>query len=53
MVSVGGCKNWKAVWQLVSKTLKTFLRFDLGIPLLGIYLKKIIYKQPKIYAQRC
>lgn len=44
-------KNWKATWQFVSEPLKLFIPFDPVVPLVGIYLKKSIYKQPKIYAQ--
>lgn len=53
MISVGKCKHWKTIWQFASKTSKIFIPFDPLIPLLGSYLEKIIYKQPKIYAQGC
>ena len=37
------CK-WRAVWQFLKK-LKTELPYDPGIPLLGIYLEKIIIQK--------
>ena len=40
MMSIGRHKNWKAVWQLVSKPLQIFIPFDLVILLLRTCLKK-------------
>ena len=35
---------WRAVWKILRK-LKTELPYDLAIPLLGIYLEKIMVQE--------
>lgn len=55
MYSCQVCKllhSWKAIWQYISRSMKTFIAFDTLIPLLTMYPQEIFEKEQKIYLHK-